>query len=81
MLCHKGKAVALSHDQTADLEEERNRIQAAGLSVKWRVDSWRIGEAGIQVTRWVSGSTLRRPGATMQMLPGASCILPAAILL
>ena len=54
VLCHNGKAVALSHDQTADVEEERNRVQAAGVSVKWRVDSWRIGEAGIQVTRCVS---------------------------
>ena len=56
VLCHNGKAVALSRDQTADSEEERNRVQAAGVSVKWRVDSWRIGEAGIQVTRCVSWS-------------------------
>ena len=52
MLCHAGNALALSQDQTADVEAERHRVQAAGASVQWRVDSWRIGEAGIQVTRY-----------------------------
>jgi hypothetical protein len=43
--------MALSRDQTADVEDEQQRVQAAGASVHWRVDSWRIGDAGIQVTR------------------------------
>ncbi len=43
--------MALSCDQTADVEDERHRVEAAGASVQWRVDSWRIGDAGIQVTR------------------------------
>ena len=51
MLCTAGRAQALSRDQTADKEEERRRVQAAGASVQWRIDSWRVGEAGIQVTR------------------------------
>ncbi len=43
--------MALSRDQTADVADERHRVEAAGASVQWRVDSWRIGDAGIQVTR------------------------------
>ena len=52
VMCTAGRAQALSCDQTADREEERQRVQAAGASVQWRIDSWRIGEAGIQVTRY-----------------------------
>ena len=52
VLCTAGKAQALSCDHTADREEERRRVQAAGASVQWTIDSWRIGEAGMQVTRY-----------------------------
>ena len=44
--------MTLSHDQTADVDKERRRVEGAGVSVQWRIDSWRIGEAGIQVTRF-----------------------------
>lgn len=44
--------MALSCDQTADVADERHRVEAAGASVQWQVDSWRIGDAGIQVTRY-----------------------------
>lgn len=30
---------------------ERERVQAAGATVQWLVDGWRVGQAGIQVTR------------------------------
>lgn len=49
MLCRGGAALALSRDHTAALDDERQRITAAGGLVAWRVDSWRIGEAGLQV--------------------------------
>ncbi|DBA85833.1 TPA: hypothetical protein ACH3X1_005382 [Trebouxia sp. C0004] len=65
VLCRKGKAMALSRDQTADVEDERHRVEAAGASVQWRVDSWRIGDAGIQVTRSIGDADLK-PALTAQ---------------
>ncbi|DBB06962.1 TPA: hypothetical protein ACH3X3_009613 [Trebouxia sp. C0006] len=65
VLCRKGKAMALSCDQTADVEDERHRVEAAGASVQWRVDSWRIGDAGIQVTRSIGDADLK-PAVTAQ---------------
>ena len=47
----QGGAVALSEDQTADREDERARIVAAGGCVQYRLDGWRLGAAGIQVSR------------------------------
>ncbi len=49
----QGGAVALSTDQTAEREDERQRIILAGGHVHFRVDSWRVGKAGIQVSRCV----------------------------
>ena len=43
--------MALSTDQTAEREDERQRIIAAGGHVQFRMDSWRVGKAGIQVSR------------------------------
>ena len=51
MLCRDGCAVALSRDQTAEREDERARIQAAGGDVRKRMDGWRVGDVGLQVTR------------------------------
>ena len=45
--------MALSTDQTAEREDERQRIISAGGHVHFRVDSWRVGKAGIQVSRCV----------------------------
>lgn len=53
VLCRAGKAVQLSVDQTVDDDAERTRLLAAGGQVRWRVDSWRVGAAGIQVSRQV----------------------------
>ena len=53
VLCRAGKAVQLSTDQTVDNDAERARLLAAGGQVRWRVDSWRVGAAGIQVSRQV----------------------------
>ena len=33
VLCHAGKAVVLIQDQTADVEPEQERFEAAGASV------------------------------------------------
>ena len=52
VLCRSGHAVALSEDQTANVVSERERVQAAGAKVQWLVDSWRVGDAGIQVSRY-----------------------------
>ena len=44
----------LSTDHTAEREDERQRIVQAGGHVSHVMGSWRIGEAGIQVSRCVS---------------------------
>ena len=51
VLCRDGKAVALSRDQTAEREDERGRVAAAGGDVRKRMDGWRVGDVGLQVTR------------------------------
>ncbi len=51
VLCRAGAALALSRDQTAARADERARVAAAGGAVAWRVDGWRVGDAGLQVTR------------------------------
>jgi serine/threonine protein phosphatase PrpC len=51
VLCRGGAAIALSSDQNADRPDERERVLAAGGTVAFRCGNWRVGEAGIQVTR------------------------------
>lgn len=51
VLCHQGEAVQLSRDHTADDQQERDRIKAAGGRLHQVAGSWRIGAAGIQVSR------------------------------
>ena len=51
VLCRNGTAVVMSRDHTADDPDERQRVQAAGGAVKNVGDGWRIGDAGLQVTR------------------------------
>lgn len=51
VLCRSGKAVSLSRDQTAEREDERARVRAAGGDVRKRMDGWRVGDVGLQVTR------------------------------
>jgi serine/threonine protein phosphatase PrpC len=66
VVCRGGVAVALTSDQTADREDERARIVAAGGSVSMRMGSWRVGEAGMQVTRSVGDADLKRHGVTAE---------------
>jgi protein phosphatase 1L len=42
VLCRGGRAVRLNREHTAALDDERQRILAAGGTVQWRVDSWRV---------------------------------------
>ncbi len=53
VLCCGGAAQALelTQDQTADREDERERIAAVGGMLRHVMGSWRVGEAGMQVTR------------------------------
>lgn len=57
-MCIQGAAVPLSTDHTADREDERLRIVQAGGHVSHVLGNWRIGQAGIQVSR--SGFSLCR---------------------
>ena len=81
MLCRSGCALALSQDQTANVDSERGRVTAMGARVQWLVDSWRVGDAGIQVTRYCTvvqkGPMLRGPRAQVshhQALQHISCL-------
>lgn len=51
VLCRGGDAVQLTRDHCTADETERQRVIDAGGKVAWRVDSWRVGEAAIQVSR------------------------------
>ena len=51
VLCHRGKAIQLSRDLTAEDAEERARVLNAGGNLQKVMGSWRVGDAGIQVTR------------------------------
>lgn len=51
VLCRGGAAVAVTRDHTADDEAERARITAAGGRAAMHQGAWRIGAAGLQVTR------------------------------
>ena len=55
VLCRGGEALPLSRDHTADLDSERERVLAAGGSARQHGVNWRIGTAGLQVTRWAAG--------------------------
>ena len=45
------QALGLTQDQTADRADERARIAAAGGRLRHVLGGWRVGEAGMQVTR------------------------------
>lgn len=61
VLCRGGRAVGLSRQHTAELEDERARILAAGGSVARRAGSWRVGAAALQVTRALGDFDLKGP--------------------
>ena len=51
VLCQDGAAVQLSRDHSAEDALERCRVTEAGAVVRHVVGGWRIGDAGIQLTR------------------------------
>lgn len=44
--------VPLSHDLTAELDNERQRVLDAGGTVSRQRGFWRIGDIGLMVTRY-----------------------------
>mmetsp|Transcript_32323 Transcript_32323/g.62144 ORF Transcript_32323/g.62144 Transcript_32323/m.62144 type:complete len:655 (+) Transcript_32323:114-2078(+) len=63
LLCTAGQAVQITRDHSAECEEERQRIIDAGGKVELK-DSWRIGKAGIQVTRSIGDQDAKADGLT-----------------
>lgn len=59
IVCRKGIAVPLSMDHTASCGSERERVIKAGGSVSWRVNTWRVGAAAIEVTRSIGDDDLK----------------------
>ncbi|GAB2210064.1 hypothetical protein Drorol1_Dr00015317 [Drosera rotundifolia] len=59
ILCRGGRAFALSRDHVASCVEERDRVMVSGGVVKWQVDTWRVGDAGLQVTRSIGDDDLK----------------------
>ncbi|KAL9263453.1 kinase and PP2C-like domain-containing protein [Drosera capensis] len=59
ILCRGGRAFALSRDHVASCIEERDRVTFSGGVVKWQVDTWRVGDAGLQVTRSIGDDDLK----------------------
>ena len=51
VLCRGGRGVQLNAEHSADSPSERERIEASGGDLRLVNGSWRIGGAGIQVTR------------------------------
>lgn len=43
-------------------DEERSRVQKQGSNVHWTQNSWRIGDAGIQITRSLGDVDLKSNG-------------------
>lgn len=65
ILCRSGHPIALSKDHVASCPEERERVISAGESVKWQVDTWRVGAAALQVTRSIGDDDLK-PAVTAE---------------
>ena len=51
VLCRGNGALELTSDQVADRADERQRVAAAGGTLRHVMGSWRVGAAGMQVTR------------------------------
>lgn len=64
-MCRAGHAIALSKDHVASGLQERERIVKAGGEVKWRIDTWRVGAAALQVTRSIGDDDLK-PAVTAE---------------
>lgn len=66
VLCRGGAAVAVTRDHTADDETERRHVVAAGGTAALHQGSWRIGAAGLQVTRSLGDADLKSVGVTAE---------------
>ncbi|KAL7583380.1 hypothetical protein Lser_V15G42657 [Lactuca serriola] len=65
ILCRAGSAIPLSKDHVASSHEERERVMSVGGEVKWQLDTWRVGQAALQVTRSIGDDDLK-PGVTAE---------------
>ncbi|XP_078428510.1 protein kinase family protein / protein phosphatase 2C (PP2C) family protein [Wolffia australiana] len=65
ILCHRGNPIPLSKDHVASCPEERDRVVKQGMEVNWKVDTWRIGPAALQVTRSIGDDDLK-PAVTAE---------------
>lgn len=66
VLCRGEEAVALTHDQTADREDERIRIASSGGEVSVRMGGWRVGSAGLAVTRSIGDADVKDIGVVAE---------------
>ncbi|KAI3439126.1 hypothetical protein D9Q98_001534 [Chlorella vulgaris] len=66
VLCRGGQAVQLTRDHTADCAEERRRVAAAGGACAVRAGGWRVGTAGLQVTRSIGDADLKGQGVSAE---------------
>eukprot|EP00887_Chlorella_sp_A99_P004465 scaffold30.g4465.t1 len=66
VLCRGGQAMALTQDQTAEREDERARVAAAGGAPAVRAGTWRVGAAGLAVTRSVGDADLKGWGVVAE---------------
>ncbi|KAL4434456.1 hypothetical protein ABPG75_000897 [Micractinium tetrahymenae] len=77
LLCRDGRAVVLTRDHTADLPDERARVAAAGGACSMRAGSWRVGEAGLQVTRSIGDADLKAQGVSAEAETAELALSPA----
>jgi len=67
VLCStSNQAVAVTTDHTAEREDERERIRNAGGEVSVRLGGWRVGEAGLAVTRSIGDADVKSIGVTAE---------------
>lgn len=62
VLCSSGLANPLTRDHTVEDASERERVKLDGGLVEWKVNSWRVGKVGIQVTRSLGDGDLKNEG-------------------
>ncbi|KAJ4836443.1 hypothetical protein Tsubulata_023078 [Turnera subulata] len=65
ILCRAGQSCPLTKDHVASCPKERERIVHAGEEVKWKIDTWRVGSAALQVTRSIGDDDLK-PAVTAE---------------
>ncbi|KAL3534734.1 hypothetical protein ACH5RR_003195, partial [Cinchona calisaya] len=65
ILCRSGHPYSLSRDHVASCPKERERVIGAGGQVKWQIDTWRVGQAALQVTRSIGDDDLK-PAVTAE---------------